>query len=171
MKIEAGLGQDLPLIYIRPPRNQLDRPAIGWSLTNVIEALLEAGQLVGLSHGGILPDIAPAGRNDCAVTVAQARKLALSFPETIEQPHWGNPSFRVRGRIFATVPDTNHLNVMIDPFDVDAVVRAEPESCAEILWGKEVRGVRVSLPNASPAMVEDLLRAAWQRKAPKRLLN
>jgi hypothetical protein len=101
--------------------------------------------------------------------IETARKIALSFPSAVEQDHFGNPSFRVRGRIFATVPDGTHLNVMIDPFDVDAVVRAEPESCAEILWGKEVRGVRVSLPKASPAMVEQLLRVAWKRKAPKRL--
>jgi hypothetical protein len=101
--------------------------------------------------------------------IETARKIALSLPEAVEQDHFGNPSFRVRGRIFATVPDGSHLNVMIDPFDVDAVVRAEPESCAEILWGKEVRGVRVSLPKASPAMIEELLRVAWKRKAPKRL--
>jgi hypothetical protein len=101
--------------------------------------------------------------------IETARKIALSLPEAVEQDHFGNPSFRVRGRIFATVPDGTHLNVMIDPFDVDAVVRAEPESCAEILWGKEVRGVRVSLPKASPAMIEELLRVAWKRKAPKRL--
>jgi hypothetical protein len=101
--------------------------------------------------------------------IETARKIALSFPEAVEQDHFGNPSFRVRGRIFATVPDGTHLNVMIEPFDVDAVVRAEPESCAELLWGKEVRGVRVSLPKASPAMVDELLRVAWKRKAPKRL--
>jgi len=103
------------------------------------------------------------------VDVEWVRKIALRFPETVEQEHFGNPSFRVHRRIFATVPDGTHLNVMIDPFDVDAVVRAEPESCAELLWGKEVRGVRVSLAKASPAMVEELLRAAWKRKAPKRL--
>jgi hypothetical protein len=101
--------------------------------------------------------------------IEAVRKIALRFPEAVEQEHFGNPSFRVRGRIFATVPDDTHLNVMIAPFDVDAVVSAEPESCAELLWGKEVRGVRVSLPKASPTMVEELLRVAWKRKAPKRL--
>src|ERR1700674_3786752 len=92
------------------------------------------------------------------------RKLALALPETVEQDHFGNPSFRLRGKIFATVPDSSHLNVMIDPFEVDAVVRADPESCEELLWGKEVRGIRVSLPNAAPAMVEELLRVARRRK-------
>ena len=101
--------------------------------------------------------------------VQRVRKIALRFPETVEQEHFGNPSFRVHGRIFATVPDVVHLNVMIDPYDVDAVVRAEPDSCEELLWGKEVRGVRVSLSKASPAVVEELLRSAWKRKAPKRL--
>ncbi|MHB8588148.1 MAG: MmcQ/YjbR family DNA-binding protein [Candidatus Dormibacteraceae bacterium] len=91
------------------------------------------------------------------------------MPEVFELEHFGSPSFRVRNRIFATVPDDTHLNVMIDPFDVDAAVRAEPESCEGLWWGKEVRGVRVSLPNAPPAMVEELLQAAWRRKAPKRL--
>jgi hypothetical protein len=103
------------------------------------------------------------------VTLGEVRKIALGLPETVEQDHFGNPSFRVRGRIFATVPDGTHLNVMIDPYDVDAVMRADPASCAELLWGKEIAGVRVLLPKASPAMVEELLRAAWKRRAPKRL--
>ena len=96
--------------------------------------------------------------------------MALALPEVIEQDHWGNPSFRIRGRIFATVPDKEHVNVMIDPFDVDAVVREDPDSCEELRWGKEVRGVRVSLHNAGSTMVETLLETAWRRKAPKRLL-
>jgi hypothetical protein len=104
------------------------------------------------------------------VTVAQIRRLALALPETAEQEHWGNPSFRVRGRIFATVPDAGHVNVMIDPFDVESAVAEAPESCQPLLWGKEVRGVRVKLSSAVPKMVDALLRSAWRRKAPKRLL-
>jgi hypothetical protein len=101
----------------------------------------------------------------------QVRKFALGLPETNEQGHFGNPSFRVHGRIFATVPDASHVNVMIHPFDVEAAVRAAPESCEELWWGKEIKGVRVSLAATAPAMVEELLRAAWRRKAPKRLLT
>ena len=98
----------------------------------------------------------------------QLRKLALALPGTVELEHWGNPSFRVRGRIFATVPDDHHVNVMIDPFDAESAVADAPEFCQVLLWGKEVRGVRVSLRNAAPEMVEALLRSAWRRKAPKR---
>jgi len=37
--------------------------------------------------------------------------------------------------------------------------------------GKELKGVRVSLRVASPAMLKSLLQAAWRRKAPKRVLR
>jgi hypothetical protein len=96
--------------------------------------------------------------------------LALELPEAVEQEHWGNPSFRIRGRIFATVPDEGHLNVMLDPFDVEPVVRDDPGSCEELLWGKQLVGVRVALKQAAPTMVKSLLEAAWRRKAPKRLV-
>lgn len=95
----------------------------------------------------------------------------MALPEAVEQDHWGNPSFRVHGRIFATVPDADHLNVMIDAFDVESVVRESPDSCEELWWGKKLSGVRVSLRHVAPAMVETLLEAAWRRKAPKRLLR
>jgi hypothetical protein len=103
------------------------------------------------------------------MTFDEIRRMALALPEVIEQDHWGNPSFRIRGRIFATVPDAEHLNVMIDPFDVEAVVREDRDACEELRWGKEVRGVRVSLNKAGSTVVETLLETAWRRKAPKRL--
>jgi hypothetical protein len=105
------------------------------------------------------------------ITIREVRRFALALPEAVEQDHWGKPSFRVQGRVFATVPDEGHLNVMIDPFDVEAAVREEPGTCAQLWWGKELRGVRVTLGHATPPMVEALLEAAWRRKAPKRLLG
>ena len=95
----------------------------------------------------------------------------MAMPETVEQDHFGNPSFRVHGRIFATVPDANHVNVMVDAFDVESVMRENPESCSELWWGKKLSGVRVSVPDAEPAMLKALIAVAWRRKAPKRLLS
>ncbi|MDQ2942241.1 MAG: MmcQ/YjbR family DNA-binding protein [Candidatus Dormibacteraeota bacterium] len=105
------------------------------------------------------------------ITIQEVRWIALALPEAVEQTHWGNPSFRIGGRIFATVPDDEHVNVMIDPFDAEAAVRAEPECCEELWWGKRLSGVRVTLPRASPTLVNALVQAAWRRKAPKRLLQ
>jgi hypothetical protein len=95
----------------------------------------------------------------------------MAMPEAVEIAHFGKPSFRIDGRIFATVPDPGHLNVMIDPIEVDGVVRAEPRASTVLKWGNEVAGVRVDLKQASRRLVGDLLEAAWRRKAPRRLLG
>jgi hypothetical protein len=98
------------------------------------------------------------------------RALALALPETTEEDHHGKPSFRVRGRIFATLPDDEHLNVMIDPMDVDGAVRRAPAVCEPLLWGNEVRGVRVHMHVATVELAGELLSAAWRRKAPRSLV-
>lgn len=103
------------------------------------------------------------------ISLEAVRAIALALPDAVEADHWGKPSFRMGGRIFATVPDPIHLNVMVDPIDAEAVVRAAPEACAELFWGKEVRGVTVDLRRASRRLVGDLLEAAWRRRAPRRL--
>lgn len=36
-----------------------------------------------------------------ADTIAQLRTICLALPEATEQVTWGNPTFRVRGKIFA----------------------------------------------------------------------
>jgi hypothetical protein len=104
------------------------------------------------------------------ITLGAVREIALALPEAAEVDHWGNPSFRIYGRIFATVPSPGRLNVMIDPFDAEAVVRAAPSACSVLHWGKEVSGVTVELRHASRRLVGDLLEAAWRRRAPKRLV-
>ncbi|TMC52501.1 MAG: MmcQ/YjbR family DNA-binding protein [Chloroflexi bacterium] len=94
------------------------------------------------------------------ITLGEARDIALALPAAQEAGHWGNPSFRVGGRIFATMPDSEHMNVMIDPFDVESAVLEEPDACSELRWGKKVSGVRVDLKRASPELLGDLLEAA-----------
>ncbi len=39
----------------------------------------------------------------------------------------------------------------------------------ELWWGKQLKGVRVSLSVARPERVAELLEEAWRRRAPKRL--
>lgn len=48
------------------------------------------------------------------VSRERIRQLALALPATVEMDHHGRPSFRVDGRIFATLWDESHLNVMLD---------------------------------------------------------
>jgi hypothetical protein len=104
-------------------------------------------------------------------TLGHARKVALALPETTEESHHDMSSFRVRGKIFATVPDDAHLRVMVDEGEIRAAVAANPEACQELFWGKRLAAVEVDLKRAKPSLVKDLLTDAWIRKAPKKLVN
>ena len=48
------------------------------------------------------------------VDLEELRYLALSFPDTSEEEHHDRPAFRVGGKIFATLPDDEHINVLLD---------------------------------------------------------
>jgi hypothetical protein len=104
--------------------------------------------------------------------LAQARRFALSLPEAAEEPHHDLSSFRVRGKIFATVPpDGAHLHIFVDEQRRESVVAMEPDAFEKLWWGSKVVGVRVVLAKAGSAAVSGLLYSAWCRKAPKRLVT
>jgi hypothetical protein len=99
----------------------------------------------------------------------RVRALALALPETVEQDHHGRPSFRVEGKIFATLWDEAHANVMLDEPGIQTAVQDHPDACAELWWGKRLRAVQLRLDRATEELVVDLLADAWERKAPRRL--
>ena len=103
------------------------------------------------------------------VTEKAVRALTLALPEATEEPHHGIPSFRVRGKIFATLFAPGQLNVFVPLDEVDAIVALGGEACAPLVWGKAVRGVQVNLKLASREWVARLLREAWEHKAPAKL--
>jgi hypothetical protein len=103
------------------------------------------------------------------VSREQARRLALALPEAVEQDHHGRPSFRVAGKIFATLWDEDHMNVILDEDGILTAVQSEPEACAELWWGKRLGALAVSLDRARAEMLADLLADAWEAKAPRRL--
>src|SRR5947209_15124012 len=96
----------------------------------------------------------------------QARRVALSLEDATEQDHHGRPSFRVRGRIFATLWDEQHMNVMLDEPGILTAVQDHPGTCTEVHWGKRLSAVRVSLPDAEEPLLASLLADAWESKAP-----
>lgn len=105
------------------------------------------------------------------VSPERVRQLALALPAAVEQDHHGHPSFRVAGRIFATLWDERRLNVMLDEPGIRAAVQGNPDACAECWWGKRLRAVQVSLDRANDALATELLADAWEQKAPQRLLT
>jgi hypothetical protein len=93
-----------------------------------------------------------------------ARRLALSLPGAIEQDHHGRPSFRIKGKIFATLWDERHVNVMVDEPGILTAVERAPEVCEAFWWGRRRRAVSVDLTRADERLLAELLADAWEGK-------
>jgi len=103
--------------------------------------------------------------------VERTREFALSLPGASEEPHFEMASFRVRGKIFATVPpDGAHLHVFVDEPEIEAYVAQDPGAFEPLLWGRKVRGLRIRLSEAPADQVRELIEESWRRKAPARLI-
>ena len=106
------------------------------------------------------------------VTAEEARTMALAFPGVEERSHFDTADFRVRGKIFATLPDAERLVVRIDPADQAALLSGFPTtfSAAAGAWG--MRGwTNVRLRLVDPDMLHDLLIESWRRLAGKRAVE
>ncbi len=106
-----------------------------------------------------------------AVSAATVRRLALALPEAAEAPHHDMTSFRVAGKIFATMPpEGGRLHVFLDDGDITAYCAEFPSALEELWWGKKRSGCRVLLKAATSALVRELLNESWRRRAPKKVL-
>jgi YjbR len=74
------------------------------------------------------------------VSINTFRKLALSFRETTEQPHFEKPSFRVAKKIFATYDDKNNTAcIKLSEIDQDVFSSYNKDIIYPIpnKWGKQ----------------------------------
>lgn len=100
------------------------------------------------------------------------RKFALSLPEVTEQPHHHFGSFRVRGKIFVTVPpEQEYLHVFVPEPQREQSLAMYPAFTEKLLWGGKVVGIRVHLGAAPAATVKQLVRQAWEHKAPQGVVS
>ncbi len=108
------------------------------------------------------------------VTLAEFRRIALSFPEAVENAHMDHPDFRVGGKVFATLgyPEKGYGMVKLPPKEQVFFIEAEPDAFAPAkgVWG--VRGATiVRLRAANKTSLRRALAAAWRNTAPKRLIK
>ena len=104
------------------------------------------------------------------MTPTDVRRFALALPGTVEQPHFAMTSFRVAGRIFATMPpEGNAVHLFLTEGDRDHALDLHRDVAEALMWGKRVAGVRLVLAKAGAGVVRDLLECAWAAKAPAAL--
>jgi hypothetical protein len=100
------------------------------------------------------------------IGVKDVSRLALALEGAEEQDHHGFPSFRVGGKIFATLPDDEHVHVMLPEDRIREIVASDPHACESKWWGKKLAAVRVSLPDAAKDRVAAMLEEAWSIRRP-----
>ena len=104
--------------------------------------------------------------------LATVRNFALALPEVTEEPHHHFGSFRVRGKIFVTVPpEQEHIHVFVSEQQREQAFAMYPAFAEKLLWGGKVVGVRVTLALALNPVVKSLVRQAWENKAPRALVG
>jgi hypothetical protein len=105
------------------------------------------------------------------MTLDEARRLALALPEAVESAHMGHPDFRVRNKIFASMPDASRLVVKLTPEQQEVMVDAEPGIFAPVNggWGRQ-GWTSVMFDAADAATMRSALTTAWKNVAPKRLV-
>jgi|SRR5580658_3957879 hypothetical protein len=106
------------------------------------------------------------------VTAVQLRKCALTMPEVQEKSHFGQPDFRVRGKIFACLSRDGMRGTVKLSLAVQAKVLATHPKvfyAASGRWGRS-GWTEINLAILPSAKLDVLMLEAWTIMAPKGLL-
>jgi len=96
------------------------------------------------------------------------RKHALALPGAEEHPHWGEPSFRVRGKIFAVLhPERRRTVLKLAREDQAALVAAAPDVFSTNAWSHQ-GWTEVDIGRVAAPEMRALLEDAWRQVAGKR---
>lgn len=98
------------------------------------------------------------------VLIDTFRKLAMSFPDATEEPHFEKTSFRINKKIFATFDEKNNRAVL----KLNEIDQSVFCSSSEMIfypvpnkWGKQGWTI-VELSKVRPEMFEDALIRSYQ---------
>jgi len=92
----------------------------------------------------------------------------MSLEAVTEEPHHDFSSFRVRGKIFVTIPPAEDvIHVFLEEEDREKALLMHPEFVEKLLWGGKVVGLRVTLAQATPVSVKSLVSRAHETRVRK----
>ena len=96
--------------------------------------------------------------------------FALDLPGAAESAHFGNRDFRVRGRIFMTLPEPGIAVLKLTPDQQQMAFAVAPELFHAVKGGWGQRGwTRFRYPSAEGELARHWLAVAWGNVAPKSL--
>ncbi len=107
--------------------------------------------------------------------IARARRICMALPEAWEQEAWGEPTWRVRKRMFAMFADDHHGDGRVAlwcnaPLGVQQMlVRAEPEKCFVPPYVGVNGWIGVVLDRVDDAELRELVVQSYCMVAPRKL--
>jgi len=103
-------------------------------------------------------------------TFGALEKIASSFPQVTEEPHFEKISFQVKKKIFATYDaKNNRATIKLSETDQDTFTSTSPNIYpVDNKWGRQ-GWTLVELSEVSQELLTDVLRAAYREVAPKKL--
>jgi hypothetical protein len=105
------------------------------------------------------------------MTGDEVRRLALALPEAVERQTWGQPTFRVRDRMFALMDEAGtSVSLKASREAQAALVGSEPETFSVAAYVGRHGWVSVDLRRVDPEEMGELLDEAWRATAPKRVV-
>ena len=107
------------------------------------------------------------------VTIDTFRKLALSFPETTEEPHFEKTSFRVKKKIFATYDDIKKIACLkLSEIDQNVFSSADKSIIFPVdnKWGNQ-GWTLIDMKKVHNNLFIDALTTAYCEVAPKKLAD
>ncbi len=107
------------------------------------------------------------------VTIDTFRKLALSFPEATEEPHFEKTSFRVKKKIFATYDDIKkRACIKLSEIDQNVFSSADQTIIFPVdnKWGKQ-GWTLIEMSKVRKELFIDALTTAYCEVAPKKLAH
>jgi predicted DNA-binding protein (MmcQ/YjbR family) len=107
------------------------------------------------------------------VSIDTFRKLALSFPEATEEPHFEKTSFRVKKKIFATYDEVkNRACIKLSEIDQDVFLAANKAIIFPVdnKWGKQ-GWTLIEMSKVRKELFIDALTTAYCEVAPKKLAD
>jgi hypothetical protein len=103
------------------------------------------------------------------VSIDDARKLAMSYPDVSELPHFEKTSFRIKSKIFLTInAPFDRACVKLSPIDQDVFCSFNKEVIYPVpnKWGKN-GWTLINLKKVRKSMFKDIVNSSFVNVAPK----
>ena len=108
-----------------------------------------------------------------AVTKAQLKKIALSFPGALEKPSYGHPSFFIEKKFFTRLrSEDDSIVLIVGSIDErDMMMESDPKTFHITEHYRNHPSVLVRIARIDAKTLRAMLERRWRSIAPKKLLN